>query len=172
MVKLDGAGTLTYVSPVLEGIFPHRVGERPGERDLKALAQTLASALEMAAGLRPATALLEQLTTREVRERDVFPMKAQVLSFSGGVADCIEKDHPLLAFGDLGPELGKAIRESALCKGEYRLGEETIRATVIGAGSHSAMLSGSTVFHRESGKGEGKGKTPCADPAHGVLSLI
>lgn len=149
LVKLDGAGTLTYVSPVLEGIFSHRVGERPAERDLKALAQTLASALEMAAGLRPATALLEELTTREVKDRGVFPMKAQVLSFSGGVADCIEKDHPPLAFGDLGPELGKAIRESALCKGEYRLGEETIRATVIGAGSHSAMLSGSTVFHRD-----------------------
>ena len=28
------------------------------------------------------------------------------------------------------------------------LGEETIRATVIGAGSHSAQLSGSTVFHQ------------------------
>ena len=28
------------------------------------------------------------------------------------------------------------------------LGEETIRATVIGAGCHSAQLSGSTVFHQ------------------------
>ena len=28
------------------------------------------------------------------------------------------------------------------------LGSETIRATVIGAGSHSAQLSGSTVFHQ------------------------
>ena len=69
-----------------------------------------------------------------------------VLSFSGGVADCIEKDQPWLAFGDMGPELGKAIRESRLCRGDYALGEETIRATVIGAGCHSAQLSGSTVF--------------------------
>ena len=28
------------------------------------------------------------------------------------------------------------------------LGEQTIRATVIGAGCHSAQLSGSTVFHQ------------------------
>ena len=48
----------------------------------------------------------------------------------------------------LGPLLGQAIRESRLCAGEYRLGDETIRATVIGAGSHSAQLSGSTVFCR------------------------
>ena len=69
-----------------------------------------------------------------------------VLSFSGGVADCVEKDVPWLSYGDLGPLLGNAIRESKLCKGEYRLGSHTIRATVIGAGCHSTQLSGSTVF--------------------------
>ena len=48
----------------------------------------------------------------------------------------------------MGVELGQAIRKSLLCRGAYRLGQETIRATVIGAGSHSARLSGSTVFFR------------------------
>ena len=48
----------------------------------------------------------------------------------------------------MGPILGRAIRRSRLCRGEYRLGTETIRATVIGAGSHSTQLSGSTVFFR------------------------
>jgi ethanolamine utilization protein EutA len=48
----------------------------------------------------------------------------------------------------MGPELGQAIRESRLCRGEYVLGSETIRATVIGAGCHSAQLSGSTVFYQ------------------------
>ena len=37
---------------------------------------------------------------------------------------------------------------SRLCAGQYRLGSQTIRATVIGAGCHSAQLSGSTVFYR------------------------
>ena len=69
-----------------------------------------------------------------------------MISFSGGVADCIEQDRPWLAFGDLGPVLGRAIRRSRLCGGDYVLGRQTIRATVIGAGCHSAQLSGSTVF--------------------------
>ena len=71
---------------------------------------------------------------------------APLVSFSGGVADCIETIHDPLAFGDIGPLLGQAIRESALCRGDYILGRETIRATVIGAGCHSTQLSGSTVF--------------------------
>ena len=71
-----------------------------------------------------------------------------MLSFSGGVADCIREDVPWLQFGDIGPCLGQAIRKSPLCAGQYRLGSQTIRATVIGAGCHSAQLSGSTVFYR------------------------
>jgi ethanolamine utilization protein EutA len=48
----------------------------------------------------------------------------------------------------MGPVLGQAIRSSRLCRNAYRLGAETIRATVIGAGCHSAQLSGSTVFYQ------------------------
>ena len=64
------------------------------------------------------------------------------------MADCIETEHPWLEFGDLGPLLGQAIAGSTLCRGEYVLGEETIRATVIGAGSYSTQLSGSTVYYQ------------------------
>ena len=71
-----------------------------------------------------------------------------VISFSGGVADCIENSPSDTAFGDIGPALGRAIRHSRLCQGEYILGRHTIRATVIGAGCHSAQLSGSTVYYR------------------------
>ena len=71
-----------------------------------------------------------------------------VISFSGGVADCIENSPSDTAFGDIGPALGRAIRHSRLCQGDYILGRHTIRATVIGAGCHSAQLSGSTVYYR------------------------
>ena len=74
------------------------------------------------------------------------PEEDVVISFSGGVADCIEGEHAPTEFGDLGVYLGRAIRKSRLCRGDYRLGRETIRATVIGAGCHSTQLSGSTVF--------------------------
>ncbi len=146
LLKFDGSGAVTYISPVLRGIFPGKIGEIPPPVQLEALARTLTQALEMAAGLREPTELLSALTTPESGRGQMGA--AQVISFSGGVADCIDRVHPSLAFGDMGPVLGQAIRRSRLCAGEYRLGSETIRATVIGAGCHSTQLSGSTVFHR------------------------
>jgi len=108
----------------------------------------LVQALEMATGLCKPTELLERLISQEAGSGWKPPEGNVVISFSGGVADCIEKEVSWREFGDLGPVLGQAIRNSRLCAGEYRLGEETIRATVIGAGCHSAQLSGSTVFYQ------------------------
>ena len=109
----------------------------------------MVACLEMAAGLRPLGAVYDQFHTREAAARWQPPEMPCVISFSGGVADCIEKDVPDDFYGDRGPMLGRAIRRSALCAGEYRLGTETVGATVIGAGCHSTSLSGSTVFWRE-----------------------
>ena len=146
LVKLSDTGEITYVSPVLQGLFSGKPGKKIAQEEASALADTLTRALEMAAGLREPTALLDQLLTKETGEVWQPPEKLAVLSFSGGVADCIEKAHPWLEFGDIGPILGQSIRKSRLCQGQYRLGEQTIRATVIGAGCHSTQLSGSTVF--------------------------
>ena len=148
LLKLDKNGCITYVSPVLEDIFDGRVSDRPTTAQQEALASSLVSALEMAAGLRERTALLDKLWTKECGPMWSSVPADAVISFSGGVADCIETAHPDLAFGDIGPILGQAIRKSRLCQGQYRLGTETIRATVIGAGCHSAQLSGSTVFYQ------------------------
>lgn len=148
LLKIDPAGKLTYVSPVLGGLFEKKVGDYVNRDEVQALARKLTQALEMAAGLREPTALLEKLTTQEAGGWIPHDGDGTVLSFSGGVADCIESDRGWLVFGDMGPELGRAIRESRLCAGAYILGEETIRATVIGAGCHSAQLSGSTIFHQ------------------------
>ena len=148
LLKFDAGGTITYVSPALNGLCDLRVGDRADPERVKPLAEKLTQALEMAAGLREQTPLLEQLTTREAGTFAPCRERSLTISFSGGVADCIEKQHPWLEFGDLGPVLGQAIRESRLCRGDYMLGRETIRATVIGAGCHSAQLSGSTVFYQ------------------------
>ena len=149
LVKLDGEGRLLYVSPVLKELWDHVPGEIVTESQLKLLADCLNQALEMAAGLRPATALLEKLTTMDTRPLPLSPAEeGMVLSFSGGVADCIAHSLPWQEFGDIGPLLGQAIRGGKLCENAYVLGTETIRATVIGAGCHSAQLSGSTVFYQ------------------------
>ena len=148
LVKLGRNGEITYISPVLDGIFHGKVGQLLSKQQALELTKLLAQVMEMAAGLRSADALLEKLTTQEAMHALPLhqPGETVTLSFSGGVADCIEAEVPWLEYGDLGPLLGKAIRESRLCAGKYILGQQTIRATVIGAGCHSAQLSGSTVF--------------------------
>lgn len=148
LVKFSEEGAVTYLSPVLSGICSWKIGEVPTESRRKALAGTLAEALEMAVGLRESAPVLAQLLTEESERPWMVPEEDLVISFSGGVADCIREDIPPLIFGDLGPELGRAIRESRLCSGKYILGTETIRATVIGAGCHTTQLSGSTVYHQ------------------------
>ena len=148
LLKFDKNHCISYISPVLDGIWDGKVGDCPTPRQLEQLAETLVSALEMAAGLRERTQLLDKLWTKDAGPMWVSAPTESVLSFSGGVADCIETAHPDFAFGDMGPILGRAIRRSRLCRGPYRLGRETIRATVIGAGSHATQLSGSTVYHQ------------------------
>ena len=146
LVKFEENHTITYVSPVLRGLCSLEIGQKASQENLKPVAALLSRALEMAAGLRRTDDLLARLTTAGTFMEP--PAGRVIFSFSGGVADCIEEERDWDCFGDMGPVLGKAIRESRLCAENYRLGRETIRATVIGAGCHSAQLSGSTIFHR------------------------
>ena len=144
LLKFTEDGVITYISPVLQPHISQRVGDTLTQAQGMEIAQMLASVLEMAASLREKKPLYQSFLTAEARELEA-PADA-VLSFSGGVADCIRQEVPWRSYGDLGPLLGIAIRNSRLCRGQYRLGSQTIRATVIGAGCHSTQLSGSTVF--------------------------
>lgn len=148
LLKFDKRGKVIYVSPVLRGLTDLQPGDYPAQVQVESIAQILTHGLEMAAGLRPRTELLDKLLTKEAVAGWDIPEADTVLSFSGGVAECIDKICDPAAFGDMGAQLGQAIKKSLLCAGEYMLGQETIRATVIGAGCHSAQLSGSTVFCR------------------------
>jgi len=146
LLKIDPDGRLIYVSPVLEKLFHKKVGEVVNREEVYELCEKLVWALEAAAGLREEDGLTKDLRTAGASQ--LAPKKGAAVSFSGGVADCIREEKPYLSFGDMGPELGQAIRRSRLCSGEFMLGSRTIRATVIGAGCHSAQLSGSTVYHQ------------------------
>ena len=146
LIKTEN-GRITYLSPVLYGLTTLRIGDPLSIKEAETVAQILVQGLEMAAGLRSKDDLWEKLVTDEAPGTKPIEPGA-VISFSGGVAECIEKGIVDGAFGDIGPALGRAIRKSRLCENAYILGEQTIRATVIGAGCHSAQLSGSTVFCR------------------------
>ena len=66
--------------------------------------------------------------------------------FSGGVADLIDKNSYSYPFGDIGVPLGNAIYEACEeIESDIIKTEETIRATVIGAGMHTTEISGSTI---------------------------
>jgi ethanolamine utilization protein EutA len=75
---------------------------------------------------------------------------------SGGVADYVYSDNPprtveeVSRYGDFGPLLGWALREALLAEGlELLKPLETVRATVIGTGTQSVNLSGSTIHVHE-----------------------
>ena len=146
LVKFDKDRKISYVSPVAKKLCKLNVGDILTKEQAVTLAQKLVQALEMAAGRREPGELLELLTTQGTAMTP--PREAIVVSFSGGVADCIREEFVWDSFGDIGPVLGREIAKSRLCQGAFLLGEQTIRATVIGAGCHSAQLSGSTVFYK------------------------
>ena len=154
LIKTEG-GRITYVSPALErlgaavpGVPISRVGDRAEESILEPVVSALTRALEQAAGLIPPDSLLEALMTRDTTWTPTEGVDG--VSFSGGVADCIwSPPEDAFAYGDIGVLLGRAIAaSSAFQRAGIVRGTETIRATVVGAGSHSTQVSGSTIFYR------------------------
>lgn len=144
LFKCTGEGRITYISPVLEGLTELHPGEILTPEAAAQLTQRLTGVLEAAAGLQEPDAWFYRLVTA-----GTIPLQCRqpvIPSFSGGVADCIREKKSLFAYGDIGPALGQAIKKSRLCRGEYLLSPQSIRATVIGAGCHSTQLSGSTVY--------------------------
>lgn len=74
----------------------------------------------------------------------------QVISFSGGVAQCIfprsDANCEMGAFDDLGRKIAKALlKDASLDQFEWIEPLETVRATVTGAGSQSTDVSGATI---------------------------
>lgn len=153
LIRLDRDGTVTYISPKVEAWcrdsrVPISAGVRASPALLAPVTEALTAALEEAAGLRPPSGLLERFITHRTAEL-LAPVEA--VSFSGGVADCIwAPPEDWLAYGDIGVLLGRSIAASERFQKTGMLqGRETIRATVVGAGTHSTELSGSTIFYRD-----------------------
>jgi ethanolamine utilization protein EutA len=75
-----------------------------------------------------------------------------VLTFSGGVSEYIYGREPQ-AYGDLGPDLAKAVLAKAQAWGA-KIGQpdQGIRATVIGASQYTVQISGSTIYVEPAGQ--------------------
>lgn len=150
LVKVDPhTHAITYVTRKLQGRFPGvEVGATATRERLTPVAQAMADALLEAGGLKEPGERLAHFITHKTVSREPRP---RYFTFSGGVADCIwEPTGDDFAYGDMGPLLGRVIRERfQAAGGELLRTAETIRATVVGAGSHATELSGSTIFYRD-----------------------
>ena len=158
LIRLAPDYTVTYLSPAAALVAESRgVSLREGERaslpELREVCRGMAQLLEEALGLAPPSPLLRQVQTPGSSWLDLAGQKpVRAIFFSGGVADGVYRgispgEDPI-PYGDIGLLLGEAIREGRLCSA-FRLekGRETIRATVVGAGSYTTTLSGSTITY-------------------------
>lgn len=156
-VTIDEHGRISYISPSAEKIadalkISIREGDIADISLLKKLCGGMAEVLEEMLGAKEKTALYESVKTASSSEF-VLPTERQIryVCFSGGVAECIYHPHSdVFAYNDIGVLLADAVRRSRLFS-KFRVidAQETIRATVIGAGSYTTTISGSTIAYSE-----------------------
>ena len=179
LICMNPQGMITKVSPAAAvmaqaaGVSVH-VGDRGDEKALSAVTRQMAAALNVylgvgvpvggeadtaksdaaghrtAGGIEDIEALLKQIKTPGSSDFPV-PEKVQAVFFSGGVADLIyHESADTWAYGDIGVLLGRAIRESRLFTDFQKMEPgETIRATVVGAGTYTTTISGSTITYSD-----------------------
>lgn len=159
IAKYDESGTLTYVSDRLNALGALRglhweEGETVSDEDLQTLGGLLAETI--LDSIAPVHTDLTRVSTTNTSKPIRLTDPIQYVSFSGGVADCYYKNEPdLRAYYDLGPCIAQALHEKVEAQASrpdaFRVVEpkETIRATVVGAGTYMTEVSGSTISYSE-----------------------
>lgn len=153
LIKLSRDGYIEYVSPdaarIAESLgLSIRRGERCRQETLEAVTDKMAELLAQSIDILPAEGLLEAVRSPESSRLKLPRRKIGRIFFSGGVADCIENEKESFAYGDIGVLLGRSIKRSYLYNsGLCASGGETIRATVVGAGTYTTSISGSTISY-------------------------
>ena len=153
LIKLDQQQKITYIAPKIQEIINKKgltlhLGDQATEQNLLPIISELVAVLENSIGLGTQSPFYQLLVTNHpLRKGEELP----IVTFSGGVADCLNTTSTnLFKYGDIGLLLGKYLRKSPIfSEKEVLESAETIRATVVGAGSHTAEISGSTIAYRE-----------------------
>ena len=153
IVKVDNDRRVTYISEKAQKIIDNEnlnieIGKIVSEQDLLPLVNELCLIINNAIGLGKKSKYFDLFITNHALKN---ANQIDGVTFSGGVADCIYKEHSdLFEFGDIGVLLGKALKDSLIFK-EKKVypSAETIRATVVGAGSHTTDVTGSTIEYSQ-----------------------
>ena len=157
LICMNPQGIITKVSPAAAVMAQAAgvsvsVGDRCDELKLTAVTRQMAAALNayLGVGTKDIDAILKQIKTPGSSDFP-RPEKVQAVFFSGGVADLIyHESADTWAYGDIGVLLGRAIRESRLFTDFQKMEPgETIRATVVGAGTYTTTISGSTITYSD-----------------------
>lgn len=126
-----------------------KVGSIADEKDLRILCKRLGEIFLEGIGVKEKTVEYRYfITDKDFKEKPDL----KYVSFSGGVADFIYNESPQnrYKYGDIGIILGEEVKkvfyENKI--DVVKLGE-TIGATVVGAGSHTTEISGSTITYTE-----------------------
>jgi ethanolamine utilization protein EutA len=156
LIKMEN-GRITYIFPKIEDLAREsginlKVGDRAEREIVSAICKIMADQLAQALALKPRDGLHKGLYTNEGKPLpENIGIKA--ITFSGGVADCVytENSGDWFRYDDAGVILGDEIRRNeAFHKAELLKAAETIRATVVGAGTHTTEISGSTIVYDRS----------------------
>jgi len=166
LIKIDkNSREITYLSEKMKELIKRKnislsIGTIATKENLQPILEAMVYALMQSVGLRPMNDDFSLfITHKEGEQETTFTCHETIkkgcpitsITFSGGVADYIYRTEEVVddfAYGDIGILLGQAIKESPLCKELTVLKSvETIRATVVGAGTHTMDISGSTITY-------------------------
>lgn len=149
LIRYDQNQIITYIAPKLKQIIQKEnlclaEGKKLDTDHLNIVLDCMVNALFCDLGKTKSSYRDLLITHRGLKNAENITH----LSFSGGVAEGIytKIENPYI-FGDIGVFLAEKIKNSPhFSKFKLVQGTETIRATVVGAGSHAVSLSGSTVY--------------------------
>ncbi len=154
LIRINSQGMITYVSERIKQLINDLdvdiyVGGKARWNDLCVLTRKLA---EVLFNISRGQSLAPVESELFIGHKGCCSHLHRIM-FSGGVAefiyseDVIHNIEEMAVFGDIGPLLGYMIRRKFIVENEENVlkARERIRATVIGAGSYSMSISGSTV---------------------------
>lgn len=153
LIKVEN-GQITYIFPkIVDLARKHEisltVGERADVGKLRRVCEIMADQLAQSIGLKARDEHHAGLYTNDGKPLPLN-LGIRAITFSGGVADCVygQTDENWFRYGDIGPLLGDVIKKNHHFSAvELLTAAETIRATVVGAGTHTTEISGSTISY-------------------------
>lgn len=155
LVKMDSNNKIIYIAPKIEKLIKEKsidlnLGDTATVNKLRPVVKEMVELIKETLFLKDKDKLLDMIVTNKTIKNYG---NISCVSFSGGVADYIYNEEEIddyFKYNDIGILLGNEIKNSDIFQNLKLIkSEETIRATVVGAGSHTTDISGSTITYTE-----------------------